>query len=57
MKSKKDWLYLILTLVIVGFMSKLSFEDEVLAEASYCNDVEAGYYSNYKNIDCERFKK
>ena len=36
-------------------VSNMDYEDELLSEKAYCENVAAGIYSNYKELECARW--
>ena len=39
----------------VLMLGNMDYEDELLEEKSYCEEVAAGIYSNYDNVECARW--
>lgn len=42
----------IIFLVVFGVVGTMDYQDEQQQQKDYCENVEAGVWSNYKNIDC-----
>ena len=39
----------------VLMLGNMDYEDELLAEKAYCENVAAGIYSNYDDVECARW--